>query len=326
MSFSRSFLFASAGALAGVALMVLCVSAPAAAHTVDEVVASVDNNPITLSDVRAFAAATGTGLPAQGVTSSPNFKPVLKQVIEQKLLEQEVKKYESKIDDSQVNAYIEQIEQARGISNQQLQQALAQNGLTYEAFRKQIRLELEKTLMINDEVRSKLTVSDAQAKAYYDTHRSDFTVTKERYKLAQILIAVPDNASPKQLAAARAKAEMVRKLALSGQDFATLAREYSDDASKSQGGELGYFAPGEIMNQILDAVKPLKPGQISRIVRTQYGFHILKLEEHEVPGPRPFADVKTEIRNRLLDEMTNQQVRQWVDTQLVKQHYVETLY
>jgi parvulin-like peptidyl-prolyl isomerase len=118
----------------------------------------------------------------------------------------------------------------------------------------------------------------------------------------------------------------VRKLALSGQDFATLAREYSDDASKSQGGELGYFAPGEIMNQILDAVKPLKPGQISRIVRTQYGFHILKLEEHEVPGPRPFADVKTEIRNRLLDEMTNQQVRQWVDTQLVKQHYVETLY
>ena len=326
MSSSRSFLFAGAAAFTGVALMVLCGSAPAAAQTIDEVVASVDNNPITLSDVRAFAAATGTHLPDYGATSSPNFKPALKQVIEQKLLEQEVKKYDSKIDDSQVSAYIQQIEQARGVSDQQLQQALAQNGLTYAAFRKQIRLELEKTLMINDEVRSKLRVSDAQVKAYYDAHRSDFMVTKERYKLAQILIAVPDNASPKQVAAARAKAEMVRKLALSGQDFATLAEQYSDDASKTKGGELGYFAPGEIMNQILDAVKPLKPGQISRIVRTQYGFHILKLEKHEVPGPMPFADVKRAIRDHLLDQMTNQQVRQWVDTQLVKQHYVETLY
>ncbi len=326
MSSSRSFLFAGAAALAGVALMVLCVPAPAATQTVDEVVASVDNNPITLGDVRAFAAATGAKLPAYGVTSSPNFKPVLKQVIEQRLLEQEVKKYASKIDDSQVNAYIQQIEQSRGISNQQLQQALAQNGLSYDAFRKQIRVELEKTLMLNAEVRSKLTVSDAEIKAYYDAHRSDFMVTKERYKLAQILIAVPDNASPKQVAAARAKAEMVRKLALSGQDFATLAEQYSDDASKSKGGELGYFAPGEIMGQILDAVKPLKPGQISQVTRTQYGFHILKLEEHEVPGPMPFAEVKRNIRNRLLDQMTNKQVQQWVDTQLVKQHYVETFY
>lgn len=322
MPFSRSFLVASAGALAWVALMALC----APAQTIDEIVASVDNNPITLHDVRAFAAASGTNLPAYGVTSSPDFKSTLKQVIEQKLLEQELRKYDGKVDDSQVDAYIEQIEQSRGMNNQQLRQTLAQRGLSYDAFRKQVRLEVEKTLMINDEVRSKLSVPDSEVKAYYDVHRGDFVIKEERYRLAQILIAVPEGASPEQVAAARARAEKLRKEALAGQDFSRLAEQYSDDASKTKGGELGDFAPGEIMDQVLNAVKNLKPGEISKVVRTRYGFHVLKLEDHQVPGPMPFKDVEREIRNGLLDQMTQARVQKWVDTQLVKQHYVETLY
>ncbi len=306
--------------------MALFLPARAIARTIDEVVADVDNNPITLRDVRALGAAVGSKLPAQGTTSAPNFKDVLKQTIEQKLLEQEVKKYQSKIDSSQVDEYIHQIEQSRGINDQQLRQMLAQDGVSYETFRKQIRLNLEKTLMISLEVRQKMHVPESEVKAFYEAHQADFVVKKERYRLAQILIAVPQDATPEQVAAARAKAEMVRKQAAAGRDFAALAREYSDDASKSQGGELGYFAPGEIMDPILNAVKPLKPGQISPVIHTQFGFHILKLEEHQVPGPLPFAQVKGAIRNRLLDQKTQQHVRQWVDTQLVKQHYVETLY
>jgi peptidyl-prolyl cis-trans isomerase SurA len=101
---------------------------------------------------------------------------------------------------------------------------------------------------------------------------------------------------------------------------------YSDDESKSNGGELGWFAPSDVMDQILAAVRPLKPGEISAPIRTSHGIHIVKLEEHQVPGVQPLADVKTLIRAHLVDEQSGAQLQKWVDSDLVKQHYVETMY
>ena len=80
------------------------------------------------------------------------------------------------------------------------------------------------------------------------------------------------------------------------------------------------------MDEIYGAVKNLKPGDISAVIRTQHGFHILKLEDHQVPGVRPLADVRGEIRNRLIDQKANAQLQQWIETDLVKQHDVETFY
>ena len=118
----------------------------------------------------------------------------------------------------------------------------------------------------------------------------------------------------------------MRKKAIAGQDFGELAKQYSDDESKSQGGELGYFAPDEIMDKILEAAKNLKPGQISEVVQSSHGFHVLKLEAHDVPGPKPLALVKEEIRSKLIDQTARQRLEHWVETDLVKQHYVETMY
>jgi peptidyl-prolyl cis-trans isomerase SurA len=119
---------------------------------------------------------------------------------------------------------------------------------------------------------------------------------------------------------------MVRARAAKGDDFGDLARVYSDDDSKTNGGELGWFAPADINDQILAAVKPLKPGEISAPVRTSHGIHIVKLEEHEVPGVVPLSEVKAPIRAQLIDQETAKQLQKWVESDLVKQHYVETMY
>ena len=122
---------------------------------------------------------------------------------------------------------------------------------------------------------------------------------------------------------------MTRKLrarALKGDDFGDLARLYSDDESKSSGGELGWFAPGDVNDAILAAVKSLKPGEISAPVRTSHGIHILKLEDHQVPGLVPLSDVKEQIRQELVDEQSAAALKKWVESDLVKQHYVETMY
>jgi parvulin-like peptidyl-prolyl isomerase len=293
---------------------------------VDRVVASVDGEPITMREVKDFAAQHGRPIDTDDFASSQTAKDSVKALIGEKLLEQEVKKYEDKVDEGQVDKYIDQLRADKHLTDEQFRQELKAAGMSYDELRKRARMDLEKAMMIQQQVREKIDVPDADIKAAYDAHKADFTVAKERLKLAQILIAVPPNASAKQVADAQKKAEMVRARAAKGEDFNDLARKYSDDDSKSSGGELGWFEPSDVMDQILVGVKPLKPGQISPTIRTSHGFHIVKLEDHEVPGVRPLSEVKAAIRGALIDQQSSTQLQTWIESDLVKQHYVETMY
>lgn len=311
-----------------IALSLAIVAAPRVtrAEEVDKIVASVDGEPITMHDVRAFAESAGRPIPPGDPTGNQTFKEGLKGMIAQKLLAVEVAKYNDKIDEGQIDRYIADVEQERNITDQQLKQSLLQNGVSWDDFRNQAKTELAKAMMLNEELRQHVTIAPEEIQAYYDTHKDEFTVKQEKFQLAQILIAVPPNASPAEVAAAKAKAEEVRRKAAGGEDFHELAKHYSDDDSKAQGGELGVFGPDDIMDEILAAIKNLQPGQISEVVRTKHGFHIVKVEEHAVPGLKPLPVVKEDIRNHLVDQQTRARLESWVETDLVKQHDVETMY
>jgi peptidyl-prolyl cis-trans isomerase SurA len=318
--------------MGAVALTVACLAAasltaPRAAYALqdlDRVVASVDGDPITVRDLEAFAAINHVTLSDPDDMNSPKTKAVLKGVISQYLLESEVKKYKDQVDERQVDEYIANFEKSNGLTDAQLRAQLQAQGHTYEEFRKHARLELQKMIMIQKEVRQKVNISPGEIKAYYDAHPQEFTVGKESFKLAQILIAVPPNASPAQIAAAHAKAEDIRKQLLAGADFGKLAREYSDDDSKSQGGELGNFSRGDMIDSIQKAIDQMKVGEISEPIRTDHGFHILKLEAHDKAGLKPLAEVSSEIQEKLVGQKAEQQFSTWVDQDLAKQHYIET--
>lgn len=319
----------SAGALAVAAALAALAAMPRAAaaqQSVDRVVASVDGDPITTRDLETFAAANRTALPDPNDPDSPATREALKGMISERLLENEVKKYQGQVEEGQVKAYIADFEHNAGLTDDQLRAQLQAQGVTYDQFRDHARMEIEKMMMIDKEVRQKVNISPAEIKAYYDAHPEEFTVKQERFKLAQILIALPPNPSPDQVKAARKKADDVRKQAVNGGDFAALASKYSDDDSKSQGGELGDFGRGEMLDPIQNAIDQMKPGDISEPIRTDHGFHIVKLEEHDKPGVRPLPEVSAQIRDKLMTEKAKEKFTTWVDTDLVKQHYVETLY
>jgi parvulin-like peptidyl-prolyl isomerase len=293
---------------------------------VDQVVASVDGEPITQRDVIDFATATGNPIPPDEFANNPTAKKAVKALVGQKLLESELKNYQDKVDDAQVDKYIVQIRGDKHMSDAQFRAQVQASGLSYEDLRKRARVDLEKAMMVQQQVREKIQISNADIQTYYDAHKADFTVQKERLKLAQILIALPASATPEQIAEAQKKANQIYARAEKGQDFNDLARTYSDDDSKSNGGELGWFEPSDVMDEILAAVKNLKPGQISVVIRTKHGFHIVKLEEHEVPGVKPLPEVRDQIRNALMNEQTNARIQSWIESDLVKKHYVETMY
>jgi peptidyl-prolyl cis-trans isomerase SurA len=191
---------------------------------IDRVVASVDGDPITMREVKDFGAQHGRPIETDDFGSSESAKEVTKALIGQKLLEQEVKKYEEKVDDAQVEKYIQELRQDKHMTDAQFRAELQSSGMTYDEMRRRARLDLEKVMMIEQEVRSKINISNAEVEQAYETHKADFTIEKERLKLAQILIASPPNASPQQVAAAQKKAEEVRARASKGDDFNDLAR------------------------------------------------------------------------------------------------------
>jgi peptidyl-prolyl cis-trans isomerase SurA len=314
--------------IAGVALLAVLVSlCPATAEAdqiVDRVVATVDGDPITMHDLTKYAAAAGVQLPPDDSPQSMEIKRhALENLIGEKLVDHEMSTID--VDDEQVDRFIAQFEAGNHVTDAQLRAQLAQHGISYEAYRRRARQEVQKMTMIEQQVRDKIIITKDQIEVYYNSHRDEFSSTQERYKLAQILIAFDaTRAPPMVVQAARAKAEGVRRRAVKGDDFAELAAKYSDDDSKAQGGELGYFKPDEINDQILAAISKLKSGQISPVVKTTHGFHVVKVEEHDEAGVKPLSVVSGQIREKLAAQEMQQQFKHWGNTELIKSHSVQT--
>ncbi len=296
-----------------------------AGQPVDAIVASVDGEPITMRDLKAFSVTHGVPLPEDDGPDSVKIKrEALHGLIEDKVLELELNNFAGSIDDRAIDRYIAKIRERTQASEADLREELVRHGMTWEKYRKQVKIDLEKMEMVEHRVRQKINITPEQIKAYYDAHSQEFTVKDERFDLAQILVAVDSGAPADKRAAARKKAEALRKRALAGEDFGELARKNSDDESATKGGELGSFGPDEILDEIKVAVAKLDSGQISEVVETSHGFHIVKVEQHQRSGVRPLSELREEIRARLEDEALQEHLRRWVEDDLIKTHHVET--
>ena len=164
----------------------------------------------------------------------------------------------------------------------------------------------------------KPSVSDADVQAYYNAHQAQFQV-KEQVKVRHILIAVPSGADAKTDAAAKAKAEDLLKQIKSGGNFADLASKNSDDpGSKAQGGELGWLDRGKTVPEFDKAAFTLAPGQTSDVIKTQFGYHILQVEDKKTAHMQPLAEVKPEIVP-VLEQQKAGAAEQAFATQLVDQ-------
>lgn len=163
------------------------------------------------------------------------------------------------------------------------------------------------------EIALRITVSDDELKSYYDTHTDEFK-TPEMIKARHILVKVDSSASEDEKKKAKEKAEMYLKKIQSGEDFAKLASEFSDDpGSKTKGGELGFFPRGRMVKPFEDAAFSLKPGETSGIVETQFGFHIINVEDKKDSTVESFDTVKERLRQKLVQDRTRKEITEFID-------------
>jgi len=169
------------------------------------------------------------------------------------------------------------------------------------------------TLYLKEEVVGKINIPEEDLKKYYESHKDEFK-TPEMVKVRHILVRVDPSATEKVKQATKKKAESILKKIKAGEDFAKLAAEVSDDpGSKQNGGELGFFPRGRMVKSFEDAAFALKLGQVSGLVTTQYGYHIIKVEEKKPEGIQPFDDVKESIRQKLLQDETKTKVGAFIE-------------
>ncbi len=167
-----------------------------------------------------------------------------------------------------------------------------------EDHRIQEKVALEYLELKLDDLKVEVTVNDEALKTYYEAHQADFTVDEQR-NANHILVQVKADASSAEVEQAKQKALKLRGLVAGGQDFETVAKENSDDiGSKSEGGETGLFGRGVMAPEFEQAVFSLKVGEISEPIKTNFGFHIIKLKEIAPGGTKPFLEVKADIETK----------------------------
>ncbi len=161
------------------------------------------------------------------------------------------------------------------------------------------RAKVEYVVLSADDLASKAKVSDADARKWYDDHPKDYMQPEER-RASHILIGVPEGAKPEQKAAAKKKAEdLLAKLKASPGSFAQLAKANSTDSSAAQGGDLGFFARGAMVPEFEAAAFALKPHEISPVVETKFGYHIIQLTDMRGGKPKSFAEARADIVSEL---------------------------
>jgi parvulin-like peptidyl-prolyl isomerase len=285
---------------------------------VDRVVAVVNQEMITLSEVEKWIDP----LKQETVTEDRLQKreqmetlcrQVLDKLIEEKLIDQEVKKSGVKISSKEIEATLDEIRQRNGVTQEGLEKALAVEGLTLEAYKKQIEKGLQRQKLISWSVKVESKAGDKEIREFYDKNVSRYR-TNETYRPSHILFIIPKGAVSEEIREIRKKAQGVLEKIKAGKDFGEMALLYSQDASAKNHGDLGYFKKGELFPVFEREALRLNVGEVSGLVRTDFGFHIIKLLDRKGMEPLPFEEVKEKVKADYYEAETEKAFKQFLST------------
>ena len=273
--FKLGFALASACALAQP------IAPPQRVVNVDRVVAVVNDEAITQYDLDDAKRIVLQQLKQQNV--QPPAQDVLeKQVLERMMTERSLLQFAKengvKVDDTMIERAILRIAQENKLSAEDFRKALAKENIDYPRYREDVRHELTVQRLRERAVDSKITVSDAEVEQYLAMLKSQSGGEAE-YKLAHILVMVPEQASADQIDARKRRAEDALRALKNGADFAQVAAGFSDASDALGGGNLGWRPGARLPTVFADEVRAMQVGQISAITRSAAGFHIVKLLE-----------------------------------------------
>ncbi len=284
-------------------------AAPPPAGKKDGVVAIVNGSDIRVEDfyrelnrVQRLALQTGTPLTCAQIGRLKT--EVVEGLVRRELLAQEARK-SIRLTDTEINAELKKLRDQYA-SESDFTNALAVMKISPAALRSQVERALSIQKLIETQFASKVVVTDKDLWAYYDRNRESFR-QPEQVKASHILIKVDPKWDASKKTAARKKIEEIQQKIRQKQEFESLARTYSEDTSGSKGGDLGYIRTGQVLKPFEEALFVLKPGEVSDIVETSLGYHLIKAGDRKPEMTIPFDTLKDRLRAYLKQEKGQQE-------------------
>jgi peptidyl-prolyl cis-trans isomerase C len=276
------------------------------------VLAHVNNEDVTKADfdrlLRNIELNNRGPVPAD--RRNEVYRKVLDELVTYTLLKQEAKARNFTATDAEVEEQMKAMRQAAR-TEEAFKKALAERKMTIERLRSDARTELSIAKMMNAQVASGTEATDVEVKEFYDKNPDRFK-RPETVRASHILLRIDpaaDEATKKQT---RAKIDDVLKRAKGGEDFATLAQQNSQDGSAPQGGDLGYFPKEKMVPAFADVAFALKTGEISDVVTTQFGVHVIKVTDRKAAGTVPLEEVSPQVRKFLTEQKKQQQAQAFI--------------
>ena len=236
---------------------------------------------------------------------------VLDSLINRELLTQDAKDQGVTVEPEALDAQMEQI-RGQFPEEAQFREALSQMGIDEETLRAQMHQRILIQKLIEERIAKDVTVTDEEAQAYYAAHPEQFE-KGERLRARHILIKSEPDASDDDKQKARQTLEEVQGKLKKGESFADLAKEYSEGPSGPKGGDLGYFERGQMVKPFEDAAFALKDDEVSEIVETRFGFHLIKAVDRKGESTTEFAEVKDQIKSQLKRQAVQDAVGEYLE-------------
>lgn len=272
-------------------------------RSADFIVAIVNSEPITNQEVRNRLLQIEQQFSARGAAIPPRqelYGQVLERLISERTQIQLARESGIRVDNQTIDNAVQNIARQNQLSMEQFVQRMRQDGMDMNTLRNNLRDELLLQRLREREVDSRVRVTESELDAFIREQR-DAPMGEVEINIAQILVAVPENASEAQIAPLAAKAQRVFERAKAGEDFAALARELSDaPGARASGGVMGLRSVDRYPGLFVDATKDLASGGVAAPVRSGAGFHVLKVIERRQQGLRDLVVPQTRARHILL--------------------------
>jgi peptidyl-prolyl cis-trans isomerase SurA len=313
-------------ALTLVPVLLALMVAAGRAEIIEQILVRVNGELFTKSDLemRQVAALREMGQrldPTNANLDDAQLRKMLDQVtpelmvgvIDEMLLVQRGKELGYRLGDEQFNGILDNLKKENKIENDdQFQAALKQEGMTVADLRRNVERRMLVSRVEQNEILGRIAVSEVEAREYYQAHRSEFT-TPQSITLREVFVAMPENATPAQDAAAREKASEIRQRASAGENFEKLAVDMSDAPSKANAGLIGPLNLSDLSPELQKLLESMKPGQISETLRTPRGYQLLKLETSTPPETMPFEQAKEQISDRVFTDKRREEYDKFLE-------------
>lgn len=285
---------------------------------VDRIVAVVNKEIITLSEVERMIGHLkeeiegGNRLERRGRINELS-RMALEKLIEEKLIDQEAKRTGIKAAAKEIDGSIDEIKRRNAATQEDLEKVLARDGLTLEAFKKEIEKKIIRSKLVQWAVKVEPNVGEKELRDFY-LKNADRYRTEESYRPGHILLKVPKEATPEEVREIRAKCQKVQAKIRTGEDFGEMVILYSEDISSKDRGDMGVFKKGELLPAFEKEALRLKVGEVSEVFRTDFGFHIIKLLDRKGGDPLPFEEMKEKVRQDYLEREFEKGLKQFLTT------------